>query len=417
MNESTTRERPAHPPRHIVIIHRWRAAYADYESYLDHTVDTVTYVTTSVGADRVPGAAAGIAIVSSTDNLPEVRAAVRDLAGEHGSPDAIVALKEDDLLIAAKLRAEWDCAGDRPADLLVFRDKYVMASAVAGQGLPVPAFAEAPGAEAVFDFAEEHGWPLIVKPRLGSSSAGVLRLEGPADVADVPFDGPESLLVQVCDPNPIYHVDGVFVGGRVVAFRASRYVNTCLGFRNGVFLGSVEEDDPVRNAAIGSWTDRFLSAFGVDALVFHLELFLEQEAGREPTCTFLEVGARVGGAEIPFLWRDVHGYDLMAAAMRIQLGEPVEPPELGEVAEVAGWLLAPAPAQRPCRISNVTPMVGREPGPYAEELPQIGDVVPLADAYYEHVGGRFRFRGLTSGDVEKAILLTAADFQVSGDSL
>ena len=175
--------------------------------------------------------------------------------------------------------------------------------------------------------------------------------------------------------------------------------------------------DAVRNAAIGRWTDRFLGAFGVDSLVFHLELFLAQEAGEEPTCTFLEVGARVGGAEIPFLWRDVHGYDLMAAAMRIQLGEPVEPPAVGDGDELAGWLLAPAPARRPCLISDVTPMVGREPGPYAEDLPRVGDVVPLADAYYEHVGGRFRFRGPTSGDVEKAILLTAADFRVSADSL
>jgi hypothetical protein len=44
-------------------------------------------------------------------------------------------------------------------------------------------------------------------------------------------------------------------------------------------------------------------------------------------------------------------------------------------------------------------------------------VLPAADAYYEHVGGRFRFRGSSSADVEAAILATAAAFRVSGEPL
>lgn len=59
-------------------------------------------------------------------------------------------------------------------------------------------------------------------------------------------------------------------------------------------------------------------------------------------------------------------------------------------------------------------MVGSTPGPYAEALLEVGDILPLADAYYEHVGGRFRFRGATSRDVEQALVATAAAFRVSG---
>lgn len=57
-------------------------------------------------------------------------------------------------------------------------------------------------------------------------------------------------------------------------------------------------------------------------------------------------------------------------------------------------------------------MLGRIPGPYAEALLRPGDVLPLADAYYEHVGGRFRFRGRSSAEVEAALLATASDFRV-----
>ena len=58
-------------------------------------------------------------------------------------------------------------------------------------------------------------------------------------------------------------------------------------------------------------------------------------------------------------------------------------------------------------------MVGRVPGPYAESILRPGQVLPAADAYYEHVGGRFRFSGATSAEVEHAIVTTAAHYRVA----
>ncbi|MEY9873009.1 biotin carboxylase [Streptacidiphilus sp. MAP12-33] len=401
-------------PCHVVVLHRWRAEYVDYASVLDHTVNRVSYVTTEVGRVRVPDAAAGVEIVDHTDDLVSVRKAVSALAEQFGPPQRIVALKEDDLLTAAILRDEWDCPGTRPEQALRFLDKLVMAGVVAARGLAVPAVAAVDSADAVRAFGAEHGWPVIVKPRIGSSSDGVSRLRGPSDADGVDYTE-RPMLAQVYNPHPIYHVDGVYQGGRLAAFRASRYVNDCLGFRTGDYLGSVEEDHPATVAAIGAAAERFLGTFDTDPLVFHLELFVAPAVGTAaPACTFLEVGARVGGSEIPFLWREVYGYDLMAAALRLQLGEPLDVPELTD-GEVAGWLLVPSPARRPCRITEVTPLSGRIPGLYAEALLGRGEVLPLADAYYEHVGGRFRFRGATSRTVEQAIQAAAADFRISAE--
>ncbi|HEY0804886.1 MAG TPA: hypothetical protein VGD84_07475, partial [Pseudonocardiaceae bacterium] len=403
----------------IVVINRWQERYAEYGRYLDHERYQVSYITTAVGLASVPSAAAATVLVDATDDLAAVRAAVRDLAVRHGAPAAVVALKEDDLLVGAQLRQEWLCpGGPRPHDLLVFRDKGVMCQAIHEAGLAVPAFAEAHDANAVRDFAADHGWPVIVKPRIGSSSAGVVRLEGPADPAAVRFDA-EPLLVQAYCTDPIYHVDGVFDGSDVVTYRASRYLNTCLGFRSGNVLGSVEEDDPVLHRAIGEAATRFLAALSDAPTVFHLEIFVGADAQSSPACTFLEVGARTGGAEIPFVWRELHGYDLMEAAMRTQLGWDIPSvrsagPGTGAV---GGWLLVPAPASRPCRITEATPMVGRMPGPYAESVLRPGQVLPAADAYYEHVGGRFRFRGATSAEVEHAIVTTAAQYRVAAQQL
>jgi biotin carboxylase len=402
---------------HILVINRWREKYADYDRYVDHAAHHVTYVTTEVGLGSVPATAAATALVPKTDDLAAARAAVAELVVRFGRPAGVVALKEDDLLVGAQLRQEYGCPGPTPADLAVFRDKYLMCRAIRDAGLPVPDFAAAGDEAAVRRMAATHGWPVILKPRIGSSSEGVVRLDGPAALAEVTLDR-EPMLVQQFRTDPIHHVDGVFDGRSLTTWRASRYLHSCLDFRGGGVLGSVEVDDPEVNAAIGAAARRFLAALTGAPVVFHLEVFVGRTATGRPYCSFLEVGARAGGAEIPFLWREVHGYDLMEAAWRIQLGEAPQPPRVPAGAgsgEVAGWLLAAAPAARPCRVTEATRMVGRDPGPYAEVVLRPGEVLPAADAFYEHVGGRFRFRGATGGAVEAAIRATAGDFRVAGE--
>jgi len=398
---------------HVVVINRWREHYAEYADYLDHATHRVTYISTSVGLGSVPGTAADVILVEATDDLAEARAALAVLVARHGRPHRIVALKEDDLLVGAQLRAEYDVPGDRPADLIRFRDKFLMCQAIEAAGQPLPPFAAVDGPAAILDLADRTGWPLVLKPRVGSSSAGVVLLTGLADVAALaPFTEP--MMAQAFNPHPIHHVDGIFTGTGLSRWRVSRYVNTCLGFREGTVLGSVEEDDPGVVEAVGTAAAGFLGALTDAPTPFHLEVFVERGPGGV-SCSFLEVGARVGGAEIPFIWRDLHGWDLMRVAFDLQAVSTPSPPGR-ETEEVGGWLLIPAPATRPCVITEATPMVGRVPGPYAEVLLSPGEVLPDADAYYEHVGGRFRFRGRTTADVEAALTATAAEFRVHAES-
>jgi biotin carboxylase len=206
-----------------------------------------------------------------------------------------------------------------------------MGKRVAEAAMAVASFAAASSPEAVCAFAESYGWPVILKPAMGSSSAGV-----------------------------------------------------------------------VRAAAV--FTEQVLRALTDRPTAFHHELFFDERTGE---CAFPEVGARVGGAEVPLVWRELHGYDLMEAALRIQPGLAVPDPPSALDLELGGWLLISTSARRPCRIAQVTPMVGRGPGPYAESLLSVGQVLPATDSYYEHVGGRCRFRGTSSEAVERAVTETA----------
>jgi hypothetical protein len=416
---------------HVAVLHRWRDTHALYADYLDHRTHHVTYISTELGRASIPEQAAAVITVEHTDDPAETRAALAGLAARFGAPTRLLALNEGDLDNAALLRQEFGIPGQRPEELAVFRDKLLMCRTAAAAGLPVPPHAPAPDPRAVRDFGRAHGWPVIVKPHRGTASRGVVRLDGETS-ADGP-DGPgspggslgvdrlraedlaaEPYLVQSFVDAPILHIDGLWQGDSLGSWTASRYVgSTCAGFTQGDWLGSVEQDDPALLAAV----ERFAAAVGA-ALggsrpwVFHLEAFVTQGPGGAPELVFLECGARVGGGEIPFTWRDVHGVDLMAAAADIQLGRTPVLPSL-KAGEVGGYLLLPLPVPAPCLVEraewSVPPAEGS--APYAVLHVPVGRRVPPISGY-EHVGTRFRFRGRTTAAVEQAVEAAAGTFRL-----
>ncbi|MFE0751699.1 acetyl-CoA carboxylase biotin carboxylase subunit family protein [Gordonia sp. NPDC058843] len=409
--------------RHVVVLHRWATPYALYENYIDHTVDRVSYITTPTGAAGVPSGAAAMRIVAATDDPDEAEAALRSLEIAHGGADAVIALKEDDLLVAAGLRARRGLPGWSADDLRVFRDKMAMAKAVATTGERLPAFAAVESWRDIEEFGRSHGWPVVLKPRFGSSSAGVIvvREDEPAGLdlgTRVAELGPH--FVQTLATGTLLHVDGVHAEGSLPVWRVHRYLNTPLGFRSGGWVGSVEVDDPATLRLVHDHALKIVTRLARGrSTVFHLETFLSTgESG--PRCTFLEVGARVGGAEIPFLWRDIHGHDLMETAFRLALGERVTPDPVDEVhapRELGGLLLVAAPTQRPCEITAATAALGTDWAPpelYGENVVSVGDIISDADAYYEHVGGRFRFRGHDAAAIASAIDQVAVRMRLTG---
>ncbi|MFE0644607.1 ATP-grasp domain-containing protein [Streptomyces sp. NPDC058877] len=395
---------PARDPGHLVVLHRWTDHYADYDQYLARSAHRVSYVTTEQALRHLPVArAAGVELVDSTEDTKAVAAAVDRLAERHGRPTRIVALQETDLDTAAALRDGWGLPGPGTEELAPVRDKLLMAEHLEAAGLPVPTTAAAEDHVAVARFAAAHGWPLLVKPRRGTASADVTRLGSPQELAAYAFPPGVEMIVQPWVPDRVLHVDGVFSGDGIGPWRASRYLNTCLEFTGGQALGSVEIDDPAALERIGGLAASAARALLARDSVFHLELF-ESEDG---TLTVLELGARPGGAEVPFVWREVHGTDLMAYAFAHQAGLPVpaaprhrdDAGSTGRGAEVGGWLLVPPSAPLPCRVRSAT--LPDAPLAYAREIPPAGRL--MAGGGYEHSGARFRFRGTRTAEVEAAV--------------
>ncbi|MGY1804693.1 5-(carboxyamino)imidazole ribonucleotide synthase [Blastococcus sp. SYSU D00922] len=84
------------------------------------------------------------------------------------------------------LEAEGHRVAPGPAALVHAQDKLVLRRALAEAGEPQPAWSEARTVHEVTAFAEEVGWPVVLKtPRGGYDGKGVFVVHGPDEVADL----------------------------------------------------------------------------------------------------------------------------------------------------------------------------------------------------------------------------------------
>jgi 5-(carboxyamino)imidazole ribonucleotide synthase len=73
-----------------------------------------------------------------------------------------------------------------PEALVHAQDKLVMRRALAAAGEPQPAWAEAASVDDVIGFADEHGWPVVLKtPRGGYDGRGVFVVQDAAEAGDL----------------------------------------------------------------------------------------------------------------------------------------------------------------------------------------------------------------------------------------
>jgi biotin carboxylase len=414
------------PRPHVVVLHRYVGPIARYDEYIDHAAFTVTYVTTRAAVQSVPTAAAETVILETSGMLVAadsdermMLAAIHQLEVRFGAVHRLIALYEGDQLAAARARTELGIPGDRPEDVAPFRDKFVMWERLDRVGVPaVPTVPVSP--DDLGTAVRFAGLPAIVKPVDGTASNGIAVLRNDDDVAALRSAGiSPGTIMQPFIAADVIHVDGFFDGRRLTTWTASEYVNDCLSYDGGSVLGSVEIDDPTALGAVRRVVTDALGALTLRARVFHAELFRVGEGWGD--LRVLEIGCRVGGAEIAYIWRDEHGVDLSRLAFELQLTGHVDaaslpagaPDGLGHTR--AGWLLVPPPVPRPCRVIRAE-LSDTPPELTVSFLPEPGTVMPDVGGY-EKSGVRFRFSGASSGDVRRAIEHTATAFRFDAETM
>lgn len=323
----------------LVLHHRGSLAGAPYDRWLDDYDGDVLLLASEqhlrLVGEELPAGSHGYRYLEAvpgyeTGGAVEERAL--ELARLHGLRH-VVACQERDLERAAQLREILGLPGQTLDSVLPFRDKVLMKDAARAAGIPVAPYRAVECAVDLLAFADEHGFPLVLKPLDSAGSVDVRFLQSAGDL-DAFLDGgfapygphQPNLLVEAYVPGPMCHVDGLVVDGRVVFSWPSQYQFALADFRDdrgGRHDLTLDPDDPLTSRLL-DLTDRTLDALPSPRhFAFHAEIFHTPD-DRLVLC---EIACRTGGAQNREVSRTLFGLDPTECWIRAQLGLPlpVEP--------------------------------------------------------------------------------------------
>lgn len=375
---------------HVLIINRYIDEFSDYTKYIDHNQYVVSYIYAKDCGEFIKNSSTfkAVEVIDYVNNSQAVYNAAIAIHQDK-KIDFVIAYSEFDLDLAGEIRASLNISGAKARETELFRDKVKMKQAIQGTGVLYPPFMEVSSRTEALEFIKNNKFPLIIKPRTGASSQGVIRLNNLCDLDQVKdFIG---MQIECFIEGTILHVDGIIAKGKLPYCKVSRYINDCLQFTFGVPLGSVTIDDEKVYQLVSKLTLKILNALQIDNRAFHLELIC---FGGE--YYFLEIGGRVGGGEIPFITQGVENVDLFQLWTDASLHLPIKqvPHKL------TGFLMVPNPFQSGYSILNEANI--------NHELMKFKKIIPHSKEKqyfsYENIPGRFHFSGNTTEEIENAIL-------------
>lgn len=212
-----------------------------------------------------------------------------------------------------------------------FRDKSRMKNVLRDAGVPCARHRLAHNDAEGWSFAEEVGFPLVLKPPAGAGAQGTFRVDDRdafGEALRISAPSPQQpVLIEEFITGEEHSLETISIGGRAVWHSLTHYYPTPLEvIRNPwiqwCLLLPREIDGPqyddIREAAGAA-----LEALGMDTGLSHMEWFRR----RDGSVAISEVGARPPGAQITTLVSRAHDIDFLHAWARVMIYGEFETPE------------------------------------------------------------------------------------------
>ena len=290
------------------------------------------------GAASLPGVRLGILSQEPLERLPEdlrrgasayerlkdaldagqiaegVRAIARRWGGE---VDALVGILEQMQEPLAEVRERLGIPGMDVETARNFRDKARMKDLLRASDLPCARHALAESAQAALTFAEDCGYPLVVKPPAGAGAVNTCRVDSREQLEGylrtLPPRAGAPVLLEEFITGQEFSFDSVSVDGRHVFHSITRYFPTPLEVMENPFLQWAvmlprridgPEYEPIRDAG-----PRVLDVLGMRTGLTHMEWFRRADG----SIAISEVAARPPGAQFTTLLSYAHDRDFYRA--------------------------------------------------------------------------------------------------------
>jgi biotin carboxylase len=312
----------------------------------------------------------------------------------------IIAYHEYDLLRAAKLREFFGLEGQNYQSALAFRNKIVMKDILQKAGIKVPNYSSVNSPFDIMDFARKNGFPVVVKPIMGTGGDRVTILRSLPDVEDYAriekaFNDTyqTDLEVESYVEGVTYHVDGFIKDDRIIASWPSICLNHAIDLKVGKYVAHhhLEPQNPMVER-LNRYAELVIKSLPTPSnTAFLLELFYDKP---KDEFIFCEMATRVGGG-VKEMWPEAFGIDLEDEFIRMQAGLKL-PEKLDNFFEtiqmtphlkaISGWIIFPKRSGVLESIQKTTPfswvkeyIVRVEPGIVTHTTANVSD--SLASAF------------------------------------
>jgi carbamoylphosphate synthase large subunit len=236
--------------------------------------------------------------VSSVTDVEAMTAAVRSVQ-DRVWVDRLEATVEAHTLPAAQVREACSIPGTSARTAWLCRDKPSMKQALREAGVPTAASAAVSSADEVHAFAEQAGYPVILKPRSGAGALDTVRVDD-ADGLDQALgvfggQGVDSIAVEEFVEGHEGFYDTIAIDGRVAMdFVSHYYPNVLEAMRtrwiSPQFISTNRIDSAPEYAELREMGRRVISALRIGTSATHMEWFFGPKGLR-----FSEIGCRPPG--------------------------------------------------------------------------------------------------------------------------
>lgn len=330
--------------------------------------------------------------------------------------DAVIAVDDQGLLIAARAARELGLPANDPEAVARTRNKAAMRAALAGAEVFQPAFRVVGRDADVVAAAEELGWPVVIKPVSLSASRGVIRADSPAEAgaagvrirAILDEDGrdDEPLLVERYVSGQEAAVEGLLRGGQLEILAVFDKPDPLVGpyFEETIYVTPSRLPAQVQAEIARSVADA-AAALGLAEGPVHAELRIDP--GGQPW--IIELAARTIGGLCARTLRFAAGVTLEELVLRHALGLPIDP---RRERPAAGVMMLPIP-----RAGRLVAVHGQDEALAVDHItaleisiPPGGKVQPLPEGA-RYLGFLFA-RASTPAEVEEALRAAHAHLDI-----
>lgn len=256
--------------------------------------------------------------------------------------DRLVALDEFDVEMAASLREHLRVPGMGETTSRYFRDKLAMRVRAKNKGIRVPEFCPVINYDQLRDYMNRVTSPWMLKPRASASAIGIKKIKSQEEfwqVLELLGDEQSNYVLEQFVPGEVFHVDSIVEDKKVLFSAVSKYGAPPMNVAHdgGIFTTRLLPRKSKDEKDLQKINKEVIKHLGLVRGVTHAEFIKGREDGK---LYFLEIAARVGGANIAETIEAATGLNLWGEWAKVETATEDKPYKLTKPTELYSGIIA-----------------------------------------------------------------------------